>query len=69
MVFADTQDLEIEELAKIKGVLECEAPNEILDVFDGNIAFQKENDNVHDHIPSSLRLKKEIMIVIENIQA
>jgi len=48
-VLADTQDQEIESLGKIKGFVECDAPNEFLEVFDGILTF--ENDNV----PSSLR--------------
>ena len=48
-MLADTQDQEIESLCRTKGVVECDAPNEFLEAFDGILTF--ENDNR----PSSLR--------------
>ena len=45
--------MDVDELAKLKGVIECEAPNEFLDSFDGNIVYQKEKEI--DNVPASLR--------------
>lgn len=45
--------MDVDELAKLKGIIECEAPNEFLDSFDGNIVYQKDNET--DHVPASLR--------------
>ena len=48
--------MDVDQLAKLSGVIECEAPNEFLEAFDGNIVYQK--DKEIDNVPASLRSLK-----------
>ena len=52
LVFAETQEFEIGKFGLFNGFVECEAPNEFLEVFDGSISYLQ---NEGEYIPSSLR--------------